>query len=113
MDLWQTRLGPDHSMSQPVSNSLAFPLRFSLRSARGYSKLVGTTDKGHPPYRSNEEAGVFARSKLLVLPSCAIPNLRQAELGPDPPANLDGATSLGNSSQPGREEFSMIRCLRD
>ena len=84
--------------------SLAFPHCFSLVRA-GIVKLVGTTDKVHPPYRSNEEAGAFACSMLLVLPSSAIPNLRQAELGPELPANFDGATSLENSAQPGREEF--------
>ena len=41
----------------------------------------------------------------LVLPSCAILNLRQAEPGPDLPASFEGATRLENSSQPGREEF--------
>ena len=41
----------------------------------------------------------------LVLPSCAIPNLRQAEPGPDLPASFEGATRLENSSQPGIEEF--------
>ncbi len=41
----------------------------------------------------------------MVLPSCAIPNLRQAEPGPDLPASFEGATRLEYSSQPGREEF--------
>jgi len=66
---------------------------------------AGTTDKAHPPYRSKEEAGAIARSMQLVLPSCAIPNLRQAEPGPNLPASFNGASSLENSSQPGREEF--------
>jgi hypothetical protein len=42
---------------------------------------------------------------VLVLPSCAIPNLRQAERGPDLPASSHGATGLKDSSQPGSEEF--------
>jgi NodT family efflux transporter outer membrane factor (OMF) lipoprotein len=46
---------------------------------------------------------------LLVLPSCAIPNLRQAEPGPGLPAGFppggNGATSSENSSQLGIEEF--------
>jgi len=37
---------------------------------------------------------------LLVLPSCAIPPLRQAEPGPDLPAGFNRATSSENSSQP-------------
>ena len=37
-------------------------------------------------------ARVIACSMLLVLPSCAIPNLRQAKLGPRLPANFDGVT---------------------
>src|SRR5262245_24491907 len=42
---------------------------------------------------------------LLVLPSCAILNLRQAELGPDLPASFNGVTSSENSSQLGIEAF--------
>jgi NodT family efflux transporter outer membrane factor (OMF) lipoprotein len=42
---------------------------------------------------------------LLVLPSCAIPHLRQAAPGPDLPASFNGATSPDNSSQLGIEEF--------
>jgi hypothetical protein len=41
---------------------------------------------------------------LLLLPSSAIPNLRQEEPRPGLPASFYGATSLENSSQPGREE---------
>ena len=55
----------------------------------------------------------IARRMELVLPFCAIPNLRQAEPGPDLPASSHGATSLENSSQPGKIEFSLIRCLYD
>ena len=50
-------------------------------------------------------ARAIACSMLLVLPSCAIPNLRQAEPGPDLPAGFNGATSSENSSQLGIEEF--------
>ena len=81
--------------------------------AREFSNSAGTTDKVHPPYRSKEEAGAIACSMRLVLPSCAIPNLRQAEPGPDLPARFHGATSLENSPQRGEKSFSMIRCLRD
>src|SRR5262245_40414812 len=42
---------------------------------------------------------------LLVLPSCAIPPLRQAEPGPALPASFTGATSPENSAQLGIEEF--------
>ncbi len=43
---------------------------------------------------------------LLVLPACAIPNLRQAQSGPDLPASFfNGATSPENSAQLGIEAF--------
>jgi NodT family efflux transporter outer membrane factor (OMF) lipoprotein len=42
---------------------------------------------------------------LLVLPSCQIPGLRQAQPGPDLPAAFNGATSSDNSAQLGIEEF--------
>lgn len=46
---------------------------------------------------------------LLVLPSCGIPNLRQAKPGPDLPANYvagyNEAAGLGNSSQVPIEDF--------
>ncbi len=48
----------------------------------------------------------------LVLPSGAIPNLRQAKPGPDLPESLNGATSLENSSQPRREELFNDPMLR-
>ena len=44
-------------------------------------------------------------SILLVLPSCGIPNLRQADPGPDLPRGFKGATRSENSSQVGIEEF--------
>ncbi len=72
-------------------HSLAFPHCFSLIRA-GILEIIDTTDKVHPPYQSNKDAGAVACSMLLVLPSCAIPNLRQAELGPRLPANFDGVT---------------------
>ena len=50
-------------------------------------------------------ARAIACSMLLVLPSCGIPNLRQAEPGPGLPASFNGATSSENSSQLGIEEF--------
>jgi hypothetical protein len=46
-----------------------------------------------------KEAGAFACSMLLVLPSSASPDLRQAEPGSKLPANLDGATSLEGSAR--------------
>ena len=103
MTLWQCRPWP----GRPFLPSFPFAGISTLFSLvhREFSASVGTTDKVHPPYRSKEEAGAFACSMLLVLPSGAIPILRQAELGPDLPASFDGATSLENSSQPGREEF--------
>jgi hypothetical protein len=44
---------------------------------------------------------------LLVLPSCGIPKLRQAEPGPGLPlqCSFNGATSSENSAQLGIEEF--------
>ncbi len=43
-------------------------------------------------------ARAIACSMLLVLPSCQIPKLRQAEPGPDLPAGFNGATSPENSA---------------
>jgi outer membrane protein, multidrug efflux system len=52
---------------------------------------------------------VIARGMVLVLPSCGIPNLRQAEPGPGLPAvfpvGLNGATGSENSPQVGTAEF--------
>jgi multidrug efflux system outer membrane protein len=51
---------------------------------------------------------------LVVLPSCGIPKLRQAQPGPGLPADFNGATSSENSSQLGIEEFyndRMLTCL--
>src|SRR6476646_1510895 len=42
---------------------------------------------------------------LLILPSCCLPQLRQAECGPDLPASFNGVTSLDNSAQLGINEF--------
>jgi NodT family efflux transporter outer membrane factor (OMF) lipoprotein len=42
---------------------------------------------------------------LLVLPSCAIPCLRQADPGPPLPATFNGVASPDNSAQLGIEEF--------
>src|SRR5215212_2370744 len=42
---------------------------------------------------------------LLVLPSCGIPPLRKAELGPDLPPTFNGATSSESSSELGIQEF--------
>jgi hypothetical protein len=42
-------------------HSLAFPHRFSLIRA-GILEIIGTTDKVHPPYRSNKDAGAIACS---------------------------------------------------
>jgi outer membrane protein, multidrug efflux system len=44
-------------------------------------------------------------SILLVLPSCGIPTLRQADPGPDLPGGFKGATRSENSSQVGIKEF--------
>jgi hypothetical protein len=91
---------------------LAFPQASSLVRA-GISKLVRTIDKVHSPDRSNQEAGAFSCNILPVLPSCPIPNPRQVELGPELPANRDGATGLEYSAQRGSEEFSIFRSLGD
>jgi multidrug efflux system outer membrane protein len=59
-------------------------------------------------------ARAFACSMLLVVPSCAIPDLRQADPVPDLPADFNGATSSENSSQLGIEEFfhdPLLTCL--
>jgi NodT family efflux transporter outer membrane factor (OMF) lipoprotein len=53
---------------------------------------------------------------LLVLPSCAISHLRQAEPGPDLPASFNGVTSPESSAQLGINEFfndPMLTCLID
>ncbi|HWG43280.1 MAG TPA: TolC family protein [Gemmataceae bacterium] len=54
-------------------------------------------------------ARAIACSFLLVLPSCGIPNLRQAKPGPDVPANYtagyNGAANSENSSQIPIEDF--------
>src|SRR3954469_20332761 len=42
---------------------------------------------------------------LLVLPSCGIPPLRKAELGPVLPPSFNGATSSESSSELGIQEF--------
>jgi hypothetical protein len=42
---------------------------------------------------------------LMVLPSCGIPNLRQADAGPELTGGFKGGTSPENSSQLGIEEF--------
>src|SRR5436853_482904 len=55
-------------------------------------------------------------SMLLVLPSCAIPHLRQAEPGPDLPASFNGVTSPDNSALLGVDAFfndPMLTCLID
>src|SRR5947209_3060682 len=44
-------------------------------------------------------------SMLLVLPSCAIPHLRQPELGLEVPASYNGLTSSENWAQFGIEQF--------
>ena len=48
---------------------------------------------------------------LVVLPSCGIPPLRQAQPGPDLPPSFNGATSPENSSRVGIEEFYNDRML--
>jgi len=48
---------------------------------------------------------------LLILPFCGIPNLRHSEPAPGLPESFNGATSSGNSSQLGIEEFYNDRLL--
>jgi NodT family efflux transporter outer membrane factor (OMF) lipoprotein len=53
---------------------------------------------------------------LLVLPSCAIPRLRQVESAPNLPTSFNGSTTTGNSSQLEVTEFfndSTLSCLID
>jgi hypothetical protein len=70
-----------------------------LRVRAAIFGVVVTTDKVHLPCRSMEEAGAFARNVLLVLPSVASLNLRQAGLRPKLTANFDGASSLDSSAR--------------
>lgn len=42
---------------------------------------------------------------LLLLPSCAIPQLRHPDSAPDVPPTFNGATTAENSAQLGVEEF--------
>ena len=61
------------------------------------------------PRTKHEKHGMFRAIPcciiLLVLPSCIIPELRQAVPGPGLPESFNGATSAGNSSLLGIEEF--------
>ncbi len=50
-------------------------------------------------------ARVITSSLLLVLPSCAIPPLRQPDPAPEAPATFNGSTSPENSGQCGIDEF--------
>jgi outer membrane protein, multidrug efflux system len=50
-------------------------------------------------------ARVVVCSMFLVLPSCAIPHLRQTDPGPAVPPDFNGASSPDNSSQLGIDEF--------
>src|SRR3954469_20938225 len=55
-------------------------------------------------------------SLLLVLPSCAVPPLRQPELGLALPASFNGLTSPENWAQLGIKEFfndPVLTCLID
>ncbi|MCE9531634.1 MAG: TolC family protein [Planctomycetes bacterium] len=58
---------------------------------------------------SKRQKRVIARAifcgMLLVLPSCHLPTLRQADPAPPLPADFNGATSPENSSQIGIDEF--------
>lgn len=59
-------------------------------------------------------ARAIACGMLLVLPSCAIPHWRDAKLGPDLPADFNGAASPENSAQLSIEEFfndPILTCL--
>jgi outer membrane protein, multidrug efflux system len=55
--------------------------------------------------KKNTNTNTFTCSILLVLPSCGIPNLRQADPGPDLPGGFKAATRSENSSQVGIEKF--------
>jgi outer membrane protein, multidrug efflux system len=55
--------------------------------------------------QKKKNASTFTCSILLVLRSCGIPNLRQADPGPDRLGGFKGATCSENSSQVGSEEF--------
>ena len=82
----------------PVFHLASFPfdrpfLR-PLRSFAGILRLIGTTGKVHSPYRSNEEAGAFACSMLLVLPSGPIP-ISVSGAGTRLTANSDAAHQPG------------------
>jgi NodT family efflux transporter outer membrane factor (OMF) lipoprotein len=63
---------------------------------------------------------VFARaitcSVLLILPSCAIPGLREAEPAPDLPATFNGKTTPDNVARLGIKDFfsdPLLLCLID
>jgi NodT family efflux transporter outer membrane factor (OMF) lipoprotein len=61
-------------------------------------------------------ARALACGMMLVLPSCGIPPLRQAEPGPELPLGVNGATSSENSAQVGIKEFfndPLLTCLFD
>ncbi len=57
------------------------------------------------PDTEHQNTITFTCSILLVLPSCGIPNLRQADPGPDLPEGFEGATRSENSSHVGIEAF--------
>ncbi len=65
-----------------TANSIAFEFFFVDAAA-----AVGTTNKVHRPSRS-KVAGAIVCNMLLVLPSRAVPNLRQAEAGTRPAGRL-------------------------
>ncbi|MFO0866353.1 MAG: TolC family protein [Gemmataceae bacterium] len=50
-------------------------------------------------------ARAFVCSVLMILPSCMIPNLRQAEGAPETPGNFVGVSSPENSAKLGVQEF--------
>ena len=58
-----------------------------------------------PDTEQKKNTITFTCSILLVVPSCGIPNLRQADPGPDLPGGFKGAIWSENSSQVGIEEF--------
>ncbi len=57
------------------------------------------------PHRKRVIARAIACGLLLVLPSCHIPALRQAEQAPAVPPSFNGATSPDNSAQLRVDEF--------
>src|SRR5581483_2779195 len=69
------------------------------------TRMNDSMRSSNPRYVKRVFTSAIVCIMLLVLPSCAIFRLRQAEPGPVLPASFKGATSSENSSQLGIEEF--------